>query len=95
MFGDDVERAPLKGIDGDFVGVPWQHEAKNTQKPLFLKWARVAQGKSTPWVILWKGDLRKSEGPYVLMDVRLYEELDSALSAEDHMAIAPRAAEPA
>lgn len=96
MFGSEVERAPLKGIDddGDFVNVPWQHEAKNTQRPLFLKWARVAQAKSTPWAILWKGDLRKSEGPFVLMDLRLYESLVSALSAEDHMAIATEAGEP-
>ena len=73
----DIERAPLKGTadNGDFLNVPWQHEAKNTAKPLFLKWARVAQKKSYPWVVLWKGDLRKDEGPYVLMPLELYTDL--------------------
>lgn len=82
LFGDQVERAPLKGTadNGDYVGVPWQHEAKNTKKPLFLEWARKAQAKSTPWSILWKGDLRKSEGPYVLVDLRLYEALVAEVS---------------
>lgn len=77
VFGLQVERAPLKGIQdqGDFVGVPWLHESKNTIKPLFLEWARKASKKSRNWVILWKGDLRKKEGPYVLMPLRLYEDL--------------------
>jgi hypothetical protein len=79
LFGDQVERAPLKGtLDyGDFTGVPWLHEAKNTAKPLFLEWARKAASKagSLPWVVMWKGDLRKDEGPYVLMPMWVYEEL--------------------
>jgi len=81
----NIERAPLKGTadNGDFVNVPWQHEAKNTAKPLFLKWARVAQSKSTPWVILWKGDLRKGEGPYAFMPFRLYLDLIELIDIED------------
>jgi hypothetical protein len=78
LFGDHVERAPLKGtLDyGDFTGVPWLHEAKNTVKPLFLEWARKCQTKAGHrWVIMWKGDLRKNEGPYVLMHEDLYTKL--------------------
>ena len=92
LFGETlVERAPLKGVDdyGDYTGVPWLHEAKNTKKPLFLKWARVCEEKvrrrwpkgGWDWVILWKGDLRKGEGPYVLMPLQKYEQL-----AESYMA---------
>lgn len=72
---------PLQRLDighGDFLGVPWLHEAKNTAKPLFQKWARNCEGKAgDKWVILWKGDLRKSsgEGPYVLMPLAHYEHL--------------------
>ena len=94
LFGEQVERAPLKGIDdyGDYVNVPWLHEAKNTKKPLFQKWARICEEKvlrrekaegraglgrslGWDWVILWKGDLRKQEGPYVLMPLKKYEQL--------------------
>lgn len=78
LFGPQVERAPLKGVQdrGDFVNVPWLHEAKNTTKPLFLEWARKCTTKAgNNWVILWKGDLRKNEGPYVLMPLDKYEEL--------------------
>lgn len=78
LFGPTVERAPLKGTldQGDFVNVPWLHEAKNTTKPLFLAWARTATGKAgTNWVILWKGDLRRGDGPYVLMPLDRYEAL--------------------
>ncbi len=70
LFGPQVERAPLKGtLDyGDFTGVPYLVEAKNTAKPLFLEWARKCTKKAgSDWVLLWKGDLRKDEGPYVLM----------------------------
>mgnify|MGYP000111981858 CR=1 FL=1 len=79
VFGSDVERAPLKGVldHGDYVNVPWLHEAKNTAKPLFLKWARQATEKAARstghWVVMWKGDLRKNEGPYVLMPLYTYE----------------------
>lgn len=79
LFGDKVERAPLKGVldHGDFVNVPWLHESKHTQKPLFLKWARVCEGKSPKnWVILWKGDLRTpGNGPFVFMPLEKYMEL--------------------
>lgn len=78
LFGPSVERAPLKGTQdkGDFVGVPWLHEAKNTQKPLFQQWARTAEAKAgNAWVILWKGDLRTKtgNGPYVLMPYEMYD----------------------
>ena len=78
LFGPQVERAPLKGIAdyGDFTGVPWLHEAKNTAKPLFQAWARVCTKKAgLNWVLLWKGDLRKQEGPYVLMPMAKYQQL--------------------
>lgn len=77
LFGPHVERAPLKGVNdhGDFLGVPWLHEAKNTKKPLFLQWARKCEAKAEHWAILWKGDLRKGEGPYVLLPLGLYESL--------------------
>jgi hypothetical protein len=79
LFGPAVERAPLKGVQdyGDFVNVPWLHEAKNTAKPLFLEWARKCTAKAgKEWVILWKGDLRKpGNGPYVLMPIEKYEKL--------------------
>ncbi|HKZ20315.1 MAG TPA: hypothetical protein VJQ57_09410 [Acidimicrobiia bacterium] len=81
VFGERVERAPLKGMQdkGDYVGVPWLHESKNTAKPLFLAWARVCEKKAgCRWVILWKGDLRKNEGPYVLMPFDFYLHLANA-----------------
>jgi hypothetical protein len=83
MFGEQVQRAPLRGIHdhGDFVGVPWLHEAKSTAKPLFQAWARVAEAKAKgePWVIIWKGDqrVRTGNGPYVLMPLGTYEALVS------------------
>lgn len=79
LFGVEVERAPLKGVNdyGDYLNVPWLHEAKHTAKPLFLEWARVATRKAgRSWVVMWKGDMRKADqGPYVLMHMDLYEEL--------------------
>lgn len=79
LFGDKVERAPLKGtLDyGDYVNVPWLHEAKHTKKPLFLQWARKCEEKAgQDWAILWKGDLRsKGNGPYVLVPLTKYMEL--------------------
>lgn len=78
LFGVLVERAPLKGVHdyGDFVNVPWLHEAKNTVKPLFQAWARICETKAgRAWVVVWKGDTRKNhgEGPYVLMPLGMYE----------------------
>jgi len=79
LFGERVDRAPLRGtLDyGDFTGVPWLHEAKNTAKPLFLQWARTCEAKAGKnWVLLWKGDLRSSgNGPYVLMPLEKYMSL--------------------
>jgi hypothetical protein len=75
LFGAAVDRAPLKGVHdyGDFVNVPWLHEAKNTIKPLFLQWAKICEKKAGQhWVLMWKGDLRKGEGPYVLMPLSMY-----------------------
>jgi len=68
-----------RAVDGDYVGVPWTHEAKNTKRPLFLEWARHLRKKvGDDWVLLWKGDLRKKEGPYVLMPLSKYQELVEA-----------------
>ena len=80
LFGDMVQRAPLRGVHdaGDFVGVPWLHEAKNTVKPLFQAWARVCEKKAGDrWVIIWKGDRRQTSGvgTYVLMPLTHYERL--------------------
>ena len=86
LWGPQVERAPLKGTQdqGDFVGVPFQHEAKNTQKPLFLQWARTAYKKSVHWVILWSGDRRTTDGgPYVLMPFHTYMEIIEAVPVAD------------
>jgi len=76
----DMVARHQRANDGDFVGVPWLHEAKNTQKPLFQAWARVCEKKAGfDWVILWKGDLRSpsGNGPYVFMPLEKYEELVS------------------
>jgi hypothetical protein len=84
LFGAQVMRLDevarhLRATDGDYVGVPWHHEAKNTERPLFQKWARVAEKKQPDgrWVVMWKGDLRvkTGNGPYVLMPLSFYEEL--------------------
>jgi hypothetical protein len=80
LFGQQVERAPLRGVNdkGDFVGVPWLHEAKHVAVPRFQEWARTAAKKDDDWVVIWKGDARKSgHGPYVLMPLHLYEALVS------------------
>lgn len=79
LFGPQVDRAPLKGVNdaGDYVGVPWLHEAKNTAKPLFQKWAAICEAKSPGrWALLWKGDMRtKNGGPLVLLPLSFYESL--------------------
>lgn len=86
LFGEKVERAPLKGVldYGDFTGVPWLHESKSTAKPLFLKWAAICEAKAGKnWVLLWKGDLRtKGNGPYVLMTLEKYMSL--VQSTDEH-----------
>jgi hypothetical protein len=86
LFGDHIERAPLKGVNdyGDYLGVPWLHEAKNTAKPLFQAWARVCKAKAAKrnpdrpwdWVLMWKGDGRTEDGqPLAVMPIEKYEEL--------------------
>jgi hypothetical protein len=79
LFGPQVERAPLKGTQdkGDFVGVPFLIEAKKTEVPRFLEWARTAKKKTLngKWTIIWSGDRRKGEGPYVLLPFWFYEEI--------------------
>jgi hypothetical protein len=90
LFGPQVDRAPLKGVNdhGDFLGVPWLHEAKNTGKPLFQAWARICERKAgKAWAIIWKGDQRvkTGNGPYVLMPLEFYETLvDFALDHCDY-----------
>lgn len=69
-FGPQVERAPLKGtLDmGDFNGTPYLVEAKKTDVPHFLQWAKVCQKKSPDqWAVIWSGDQRKGDGPFVLV----------------------------
>lgn len=70
----DVERAPLKGTAdfGDFVNVDGLLiEAKKTDAPHFLEWARKARDKTggNGWRIVWSGDRRKGDGPYVLLSL--------------------------
>lgn len=75
VFGPQVERAPLKGTQdkGDFTGVPWLHEAKKTDVPHFLQWAKTAQKKvGARWAVIWSGDRRKGDGPFVLLPLDHY-----------------------
>lgn len=62
---------------GDYIGVPWLHEAKFTDVPHFLQWCKEADAKvpSKRWVVMWKGDLRRKDGPFVMMHKDFYEEL--------------------
>lgn len=80
LFGPQVERAPLKGTQdhGDYVGVPYLVEAKNTKKPLFQLWARVCKKKAgDDWVLLWSGDRRTEDGePLVLMPLAKFTILE-------------------
>ncbi len=78
LFGPQVSRSALAGINdyGDFVGVPWLHEAKNTAKPLFQAWARICEAKAgKAWALIWKGDVRvrTGNGPYVVMPYEMYD----------------------
>lgn len=95
LFGSHVERAPLKGTadKGDFTGVPWLVEAKNTIRPNFLEWARTARKKVGDrfWVV-WKGDRRTpGNGPYVLMPLELAEELAEAWMDHPRQSLIPPA----
>lgn len=72
VFGEHVERSPLKGTadDGDFTGCDGLLvEAKKTDVPHFLQWAKTAAKKRPDgdWRIVWSGDRRKGDGPYVLL----------------------------
>jgi len=80
LFGEHVNRAPLQGFNdrGDYVGVPWLHEAKAHLIPKFQEWARICEKKAgNRWVIMWHGDRRKGagHGPYVMMPLDQYERL--------------------
>ena len=81
VFGEHVERAPLKGTadDGDFCGCDGLLiEAKKTDVPHFLQWAKTAQGKRPDgdWRIIWSGDRRKGDGPFVMMSLKEYVQLE-------------------
>lgn len=71
VFGPRVERNPLKGSadDGDFAGCGVLVEAKKTDVPHFLAWAKAAQKKRPDgdWRIVWSGDRRKGDGPFVML----------------------------
>ena len=73
VFGSQVERAPLKGIQdaGDFVGVPFPIEAKNTEVLRLPEWVRrlrLIGGKR--FVLFWSGgDRRRKDSPGELMIV--------------------------
>lgn len=85
VFGPSVHRAPLRGTHdaGDYVGAPILIEAKSTKRPSFLEWARVAARATThhelgpgAFVVVWHGDLRRGEGPYALMPLEYWLELE-------------------
>lgn len=83
LFGEQVERAPLKGtLDmGDFTGVPFLVEAKKTDAPHFLQWAKTCAKKAPRWCVVWAGDRRKGDGPFVLMPITLFAELADTVGA--------------
>lgn len=83
--GDDhpLQRAPLKGVHdyGDFTGLPGGLliEAKKTDAPHFKEWAKNCAKKTAglaPWVVVWSGDRRKGDGPFVLMSLPYYLQLE-------------------
>ena len=73
----DMEARHDRATEGDYVGVPWLHEAKHTAKPLFQAWARICKAKAgLDWVLLWKGDSRTADGqPLVVMPLQKYVDL--------------------
>lgn len=73
---------------GDFLGVPWPHEAKKTDVPHFLQWAKVLEKKSPGrWTILWSGDQRRKDGPFVMLPLDFYLQLVAATDPQyDHEA---------
>jgi hypothetical protein len=75
----DAERAALKGINdnGDFINVEGlQIEAKKTDVPHFLQWAKTAQAKVGRWRVVWSGDRRRKDGPFVMMSLQDWLELE-------------------
>jgi hypothetical protein len=85
VFGEQVERAPLKGTndDGDFCGAPYLIEAKKTDVPHFLQWAKTAQRKrpAGDWRVVWSGDRRKGDGPFVMMPLTQWLVLEMSILA--------------
>lgn len=81
VFGEHVERAPLKGIqdDGDFCGTPCLVEAKKTDVPHFLQWAKTASKKRPDgsWRIVWSGDRRRGDGPFVMLPLEQWLDLET------------------
>lgn len=81
LFGDHVERAPLKGVldDGDFIGTPRLVEAKKTDVPHFLQWAKTCAKKrpNGDWCVVWSGDRRRGDGPFVLLTLEAWLELEA------------------
>ena len=79
MFGESVQRRGTtlgNSDDGDYSGVPFLLEAKKTDVPHFLQWAKQANRKSpNQWAILWAGDRRRGDGPYVMLPLELFERL--------------------
>lgn len=73
IFGEQVERAPLKGIRdiGDYVGVPVSIEAKNTAVMRLPEWVRrLRLMVGNRWAIFWSGgDRRRKDSPGELMIV--------------------------
>lgn len=89
LFGPAVHRAPLRGVHdyGDFVGVPWLHEAKCTKAPHFLEWARDAAKKTQAmnekyWCVMWHGDRRTTPTELVVMPLDLYKYLVETVTHE-------------
>lgn len=81
VFGEHVERAPLKGTldQGDFTGCDGLLvEAKKTDAPHMLAWAKTAQKKrpNGSWRVVWSGDRRKGDGPFVLLSLGEWLELE-------------------
>lgn len=80
VFGPQVNRAPLRGTQdfGDFNGLPegLLLEAKKTDVPHYLQWGKTCTKKAGNfWAILWSGDRRRSDGPFVLLPLSYYLEL--------------------
>jgi hypothetical protein len=89
VFGQQVERAPLKGTQdrGDFTGLPGRLmvEAKNTKTLCVPEWARRLNKMGPDWVIAWSGgDRRKADcpGPLAIMPLDTWLELEASLEEQ-------------